>query len=122
MRQTLPSMLLKDFDEHVFTKVVGIYAHVAGIKDPCKTSSDPRYGMQSILNDLNNHQYCDFRFGSSFTHHSKLFLDPVPKPDGMHVSFDFDPNTADDSQPRAVTIRENFHRAVQEYIETLKKD
>lgn len=120
MRHTLPSILLKDFDENVFAKVVEIYAHVSEIKDPCKTSSDPRYGMQGILDDLHKYHYCEFRFGSSLTIHSKLFLHPVSKQDGVHVGFDFDPNTANDSQSRAVTMRENFHREVQEYIETLK--
>lgn len=120
MHHTLPSVPLSDFTEEVFTKVLEIYARVAGIIDPCKTGLDPRDGIEGIWVDLANHNFWDIRFGSLLSSHSKLFLHPVKKKDCLHVGFDFDPNTSDDSHPRAVTMRENFHREVQKYIDTIK--
>lgn len=122
MRYMLPSLPLSDFTEDVFAKILETYARVAGIMDPCKTGLDPRNDIEGIRVDLSNHLFWDFRFGSSLTTHSKLFIHPISKSGCLHVGFDFDPNTADDSHPRAVTMRGNFHREVQEYIETLKKD
>ena len=122
MRHTLPSIPLEKFTEEVFVSILKIYGDVAEIRNPCETSIDPRESIESIWVDLSNHLYCEFHFGSSITMHSKLFLYPVMKKDCMHVGFDFDPNTADDSHPwpHAVTMRENFHREVQKYLDTLE--
>ncbi|MHB1118041.1 MAG: hypothetical protein ACYCZ7_00720 [Minisyncoccota bacterium] len=123
MRRLLPSISLKNFDEKVFAEIVGIYACVAGIKDPCATSLDPRREMSDILHSLGNfHSYCEFRFGSSLTIHSKLYLHPIAKKDGLYVAFDFDPNTANDAQPRAIAMREAFHKKIWKYLATLPHD
>ncbi|HAT68500.1 MAG: hypothetical protein A2481_01855 [Candidatus Yonathbacteria bacterium RIFOXYC2_FULL_47_9] len=120
MCRILPSILFKKFDEKVLAGIVGIYADAAGIKDPCATTIDPRHDMSDILQELSDlHNCCEFRFGSSITVHSKLFLHPVVKRDGLHVAFDFDPNTADDAQPRAVAMREDFHKKTWKYLATL---
>lgn len=122
MRHTLPSIPLEKFTEEVFVSILKIYGDVAEIRNPCETSADPRGTIEFIWVDLSNHLWCEFRFGSSLTHHSKLFLRPVMGKDCLHVGFDFDPNTSDDSQARAVTMRENFHHEVQKYLDTLKID
>lgn len=120
MCRILPSILFKKFDEGVLAGIVGIYADVAGIKDPCTTSFDPRYEMGNILQELGDIHACyEFRFGSSLTIHSRLFLHPIAKNDGLHVAFDFDPNTTDDAQPCAVAMREDFLKKIWKYLATL---
>lgn len=119
MRHALPSVPFEYFSEDVFSKIMEIYANIAEITNPCETILDPRDGIESIWIDLSNHLWCEFRFGSSISKNSKLFIHPVMKKDCLHVGFDFDPNTSDDSWTCAVAMRENFHREVQKYLDTL---
>lgn len=120
MSNALPSLPLEKFKEEVFTRIIEIYARTAEVRNPCGTSADPLTTIEFIWVDLANHLWCEFHFGSSLSGHSKLFLRPVQEKDCLYVSFDFEPNTSDDSQPQAVKMRENFHREVQEYLDTLK--
>lgn len=121
MLNSLPALLLKNFTEDAFTEIIRIYALVAGINYPCEMLNFPRYEIEGVLKELSDgHSYCEWRLGSSLTRHSKLFIHSRRKIDEIYVVFDFDPNTADDSLPRAMKMREEFHKKVQEYLATIK--
>lgn len=119
MHDSLPSIILEDFTEEVLDEILKIYSRVARIKNPNKTTFNLESGFIEIYHAMCARQVCEFRFGSAITRHSKLYLYPVFKRDGQHVAFDFDPNTADDSQRKPVEMREKFHKEVQKYLDTL---
>lgn len=73
----------------------------------------------NIVELSDGHSYREWRLGSSITRNTKLFLHSVRKSDGIHVAFDLNPNTFDDSRKEAVAMRKKFHREVCKYLASL---
>ena len=120
MRHTLPSIQIEKFDVNVLDKVIRIYELVTRETNINEVTFNPHEEIDSILVELTaHHQYLEFRFGSALSRHSKLFIYPLRKSDGLHAVFDFDPNTYDDARSDAVEMRGNFHLEVKKYFNTL---
>ena len=120
MRANQPSVLIKKFTKEVFENIIAIYAAVAGIKNPCGGRIDPENELPGVLRELSRDStYCEWRLGSSLSNHSKLFLYPYNKKDGLHVGFDFDPNTYNDEEERSSVMQEEFREKVRRYLESL---
>lgn len=112
----LISIPLDNFNLEIYRKVLSIYEETTGVRAlPTPEETD----IQSIVKDLDELFYCEFRFGSSISHHSKLFIHLIRKKDILRISFDFDPNTSDDSRSQAVAMRSDFQEKISSYLTSL---
>lgn len=117
MREAYALVPFWEFDEVLLTAILKIYGRVARITDPCKNKIDPKHEIEGLRSELSvGHGFAEYRLGSALTMHSKIFLRSVRKPGGTYIWFDLDPNTSNDSQARAVKMREKFHLEVGKYI------
>lgn len=119
LMRSLPSMPLAKFTGAVFNEVIKLYARAAQIEFP-KHGIDPCREVRGVSEELvDGVSFCEWRLGSHLTPHSKLFLHAFRKEGVVWVAFDIDPNTADDSTPQAVAMRECFHRITREYFDAI---
>lgn len=121
-KQKLPSIPLETLTVEIFSKIIEIYAQVTGKKLEFILNYKifPDHETQNVRKELQDGiSYCEWRLGSSLTKHSKLFAHGTKKNGAVYVAFDFDPNTANDSQRSAVVMREKFHQEIREYFNAL---
>ena len=113
-----PSILIRFFNEGVLSNIVNIYEKTAGIT--VRGASKP--DLKSILEALGERDYCELRLSSSFSRNTKLYFHRVLKPDGIHVAFDFDPNTSNDSWKIAEDAKKTFRQKTFEYLKAREKN
>lgn len=116
MIKGLTSIPLDDFNLEIYRRVLNIYQETTKVK---MLLVPDEHDIQSIVKDLDELFYCEFRFGSAISHHSKLFIHLIRKNDILRISFDFDPNTSDDSRPQAVAMRSDFQEKISSYLKSL---
>lgn len=122
MLNRLPAVPLVNFNVSVFLEILRIYGKVTGTQNPGVNKIDVCRETKSVTEELQSgYGYIEHRFGSSLTMHSKIFLHSIKREGVVHIGFDFDPNTSDDSRPRATAMRENFHKKVRKYLNTLPR-
>ncbi|MEK7460372.1 MAG: hypothetical protein AAB628_02385 [Patescibacteria group bacterium] len=107
-----PSILISLFIEEVLNDIVKIYEETAEITIREAFKPD----LKNIVEALDERSYCELRLQSSFSRNTKLYFHRVHKPDGIHVAFDFDPNTSNDSWKIAEDAKKTFRQKTSEYL------
>jgi len=113
----LPGIPFDAFSDEIMIGIVAVYDRVTGRKNSIRLLG--QHPATSALNHLKRGGSAEYRFGSSISAHSKLWIhrtivrSPVP-----FIRFDFDPNTSDDDAPRCVEMRRKFLQEVKEYLKS----
>ena len=126
-RPTLYGLRLSQLSPRVLQDILKLYGETAEMRWERILESYPIDHMIGLIKeDISEGRVSEWRFGSSLTHHSKLFVETKEIQEGERViSFRFSenlsmPNSRQQSE-KGEKMKEKFNEAIREYLQASGK-